>query len=185
MKFFRFIVIKIIKIYRNLYNYLRFFGKEVNIGKNTWISPRAIIKLNQGGKITIGENVEIHPFAVLMTYGGEISIGNNSSINPFSIVYGHGNCTIGNGVRIAAHVTLIPSNHIVNSKQPIYKSGVSSKGIVIEDNVWIGTGAKILDGIKVSSNVVIGAGSVVTASIEEGVICAGVPAKVIRRVGNV
>jgi maltose O-acetyltransferase len=52
--------------------------------------------------------------------------------------------------------------------------------IVIQDNVWIGAGAKVLGGVTIHKGAVIGANAVVTRDIPENAIVAGVPARVIR-----
>lgn len=59
------------------------------------------------------------------------------------------------------------------------KSG--SKGIVIEDDCWLGTGVKILDGVTIGKGSVIGAGAVVTKNIPSYSVAVGVPAKVISK----
>lgn len=119
---------------------------------------------------------------MLMTYGGDIRIGDNCSVNPFAVVYGHGGVRIGNGVRIATHVVIIPANHTPSSgKQPIRQAPVTARGIDVEDDVWIGAGARILDGVRIGRNAVIGAGSVVTRSVPADATVAGVPARVIRQ----
>ncbi|MBW4481634.1 MAG: acyltransferase [Tildeniella torsiva UHER 1998/13D] len=110
-----------------------------------------------------------------------MEIGNNCSINPFSIIYGHGGVNIGNDVLIAAHVVIIPSNHNFDSLQhPIRTQGNTSLGISIEDNVWIGTGAKILDGVTIHEGGIVGAGAVVTSNVEAYSIVGGVPARTIK-----
>ena len=83
---------------------------------------------------------------MLLTYGGDISIGNFCSINPFSVIYGHGGVKIGDGVRIATHCVIIPANHNFEAiDQFIFQQGETRKGIIIEDDVWLGAGARILD----------------------------------------
>lgn len=138
-----------------------------------------MLKTRRGsGSITIGENCEVHPFAMLMTYGGDIRIGNNCSVNPFTIIYGHGGVRLGDGVRVAAHCVIVPGNHIKSvDGAPVYLSGVTARGIRIGDNVWIGAGARILDGVEIGRDSVIGAGSVVTKSVSDGHTVAGVPAR--------
>lgn len=54
--------------------------------------------------------------------------------------------------------------------------------ISVGDNVWIGTGVSVLPGVTIGSNTVIGAGSVVNRDIPDGVIAAGNPCRVIRKI---
>ena len=113
--------------------------------------------------------------------GGEVVIGDNSTLNPYTVVYGQGGTTIGNGVRIAAHCVIVPSNHKFDDIQEyIYKQGLSKKGIVIEDNVWLGAGVKVLDGVKISFGSVVGANAVVTKSTDRNGVYVGIPAKKIK-----
>jgi acetyltransferase-like isoleucine patch superfamily enzyme len=154
----------------------------VKIDSSSRVSWRSVIRTCGGGSISIGKNCEIHAFAMILTYGGDIAIGRNCSVNPFVIIYGHGGVKIGNGVRIAAHSVIIPANHNVSvANTPLYQSGLSAKGITIADNVWIGSGARILDGVRIDSNAVVGAGSVVTKRVPAYATVAGVPARVIRQ----
>lgn len=153
----------------------------IKIGENSIISSKSIIYLD-GQRLEIGKNCIIHEFSYIRLYGGFIEIGNNCSINPFCVIYGHGGLKIGNDVRIAAHCTIIPANHIFNDPNtPITKQGETALGIVIQDDVWIGTGVKILDGVEIGKGCVIGAGSVVTKSIPPFSVIAGVPARIIKK----
>lgn len=133
-----------------------------------------------GGLIKIGKSTSVDIGVVLRAYGGEITIGDNCSVNPYCVLYGGGGLKIGDRVRIAAHTVIVPSNHIFsNPDLPIKDQGLSCKGIAIEDDVWIGAGARILDGVKIGRGAVVGAGAVVTKSIEPFSIVAGVPARVV------
>ena len=96
-------------------------------------------------------------------------------------MYGIGNLTIGNGVRIATHTVIIPANHnFQRLDTPIYRQGITKKGILINDEVWIGANVSILDGVTIGEHTVIAAGSVVTKSIPDRVVGAGVPCKVVK-----
>lgn len=135
-----------------------------------------------GGSINIGKNCELRNGSRILTYGGNITIGNNCSINPFTILYGQGNLVIGDNVRIAAHCIIIPSNHIFSDPDaPIAFQGLSKEGIIIHDDVWIGCGVRILDGVKIAKGCVIGAGSVVTKSTIPYGVYVGTPAKLIKK----
>ena len=131
------------------------------------------------GKITIGKQARICDGALLAPYGGTISIGERVFLGPYCVLYGHGGLEIGNDVLIAAHVTIIPANHgIARIDIPIGNQSSSKKGVRIGDEVWIGTGARILDGVTIGKGAVVGAGAVVTRSLEDYAIALGVPARV-------
>jgi acetyltransferase-like isoleucine patch superfamily enzyme len=56
----------------------------------------------------------------------------------------------------------------------------SSKGITLGENVWLGTGVKVLDGVSIGNRVVVGANAVVNENLPDAVVAAGIPAKVLR-----
>ncbi len=158
-------------------------SRRVIIGENNTIGRSVEFDTTLGGDIIIGDNNEILTGCLIMTYGGTVRIGSQCSINPYTIVYGHGAGTvIGNNVLIAGHCMIIPANHVISRTDiPIRQQGVSSKGIIIEDDVWIGSGCRILDGVTIGRGAVVAAGSVVNKSVEPYSIVAGVPAKLIKK----
>ena len=119
----------------------------------------------------LGNNVFIGPFVEIQK---NVAIGNNTRIQSHSFIcelvtIGE-NCFIGHGVMFV--------NDLFKEGKP---AGDRSKWreTIIEDNVSIGSNATILP-VKICSNVVIGAGSVVTKDIFSPGIYAGNPAKKIR-----
>jgi acetyltransferase-like isoleucine patch superfamily enzyme len=167
---------------RRLTYTLRFVGRAVRVHPSSQVAWRSVIRVCGGGSITIGKHCEIHPFAMLVTYGGDIAIGDHCSVNPFTVVYGMGGTSIGNGVRIATHTVIVPENHNAGTNElPVYLSGNTRRGIRIDDNVWIGAGVQILDGVHIGRNCVVGAGSVVTRSLPADVTAVGAPARIIKR----
>ncbi len=160
--------------------YYRLFH-DIEIGNRCSIERGGAITTLYGGKIKIGDCCSISRGAQLLTHGGNISIGNNCTINPMTVIYGQGGVFIGDNVRIAAQCAIIPSNHIfTDATIPIYLQGLSKKGIVIKDDVWLGAGVKVLDGVTIGEGCVIGANSVVTKSLPPYGVYVGVPAKLLK-----
>jgi acetyltransferase-like isoleucine patch superfamily enzyme len=150
----------------------------IRFSNDCTIEPDARLEIISGGGISMGHRCQIHPGAMLLTYGGKIELGNDVTVNPYSILYGHGGLKIGNGVRIAAHCVLIPSNHnFSDAAKPIFEQGETSQGIVIGNDVWLGAGVRVLDGVQIADGCVIAAGAVLTRSTEAYGVYAGVPAK--------
>ncbi len=155
---------------------------DVAVGKKLFCEKDVSLLTHYGGHINIGDKCTLRAGCKLITYGGNILIGNRCSINSYSMLYGQGNLTIGNCVRIATQCVIIPSNHNFNNPNiPIIEQGLTNKGINIEDDVWIGSGARILDGVTIAKGCIIGAGSVVTKSTEPYGIYVGVPARLIKK----
>lgn len=159
---------------------LRFLGTDVCVHPSSWVAYSSRLQTGEGGRIVIGKSCEIHPSSMLLAYGGEIRLGDHCSVNPFAILYGHGGLSVGNGVRIAAHVVIVPANHNApGDGQPLHASGVTARGVRIDEDVWIGAGARILDGVHIGAHAIVGAGSVVTRAVPAGATVVGVPARVI------
>ncbi|NJM72477.1 MAG: acyltransferase [Scytonema sp. RU_4_4] len=86
---------------------------------------------------------------------------------------------------IASHTGIYANNHnFADLTRPMKSQGVTSKGIVIENDCWLGTGVKVLDGVRIGCGSVIGAGAVVTKDIPPYSIAVGVPARVIAQRGD-
>jgi acetyltransferase-like isoleucine patch superfamily enzyme len=70
------------------------------------------------------------------------------------------------------------------SKRIMEQTNKTKSGITIEDDVWLGFGVIVLDGVRIGKREVIGAGSVVTHDIPEGAVAVGNSAHVIKMRGN-
>jgi len=92
--------------------------------------------------------------------------------------------TLGERVTISPRVTLVVSSSPNKSKlrDVVYPRKIGK--ITIEDDAWIATGAIILPGITIGKMSVVGAGSVVTKDVLPFTVVGGVPAKVIKRIGD-
>ncbi len=162
-------------------------AKDVTLHNGVYLDHRVYLHAMPNG-IEIGTgtrimyNTEIHVFNFRNLENARITIGKNCVIGPYSIILGQGGVIIGDNVIIAPRVSILPINHNYNDTTKLIKDqGIKTKGIVIEDNVWIGHGATILDGVKISKGSVIAAGAVVNKDVPEYSLVTGSPAKVIKK----
>lgn len=164
------------------------FPSNITFGEDVTVLPSARLicagmppYLTPSGQIKIGNGSLIREGAILQTYGGNITIGKNSAVNPYCILQGNGNITIGNSSLLAAGVKMFSANHVFSDeKKLIQTQGETKKGIKIGDDVWIGAGCIILDGVTIGDGAIIAAGAVVSKSIPNKAVVAGVPAKIIK-----
>lgn len=159
--------------------------EKIYLGNNVIIEDNCVLdakgESNKG--IFIGDNVMIGRNSILSCKNGDINIGDNTIVTLNSYVQSAKRVDIGKNVGIGAYCFIIGGgDHEINRTDiPILAQGQIIRGITIEDNAMIGTGAKIKDGITIGRDAFIGAGAVVTESIPEFSIAVGVPAKVIKK----
>ncbi len=106
-----------------------------------------------------------------------ITVGDGCSINAFVHIWGTGGVDIGDNVMIASHVSISSLTHNHNEESMRY-SEVVRKQVIIEDDVWIGSGAVILPGILIGKGAVVGAGAIVTKNVPPYAIVVGNPARI-------
>jgi len=130
--------------------------------------------------LVIGTRCKIKQGVILRTYDGSIKIGDRVSIGEHTVIAGHGNISVGDCTLIAGHCCISAANHIFAVHGLIRFQGETAKGINIGNNVWIGVGAIVLDGVTIGDGAVVGAGSVVTHDLPACTICFGAPCKVVK-----
>lgn len=109
---------------------------------------------------------------------GDLTTGTDCTLNPFSVV--RGTVSLGTGVRIGAHTSLLGFNHSTAPDQPVFRQPQTSRGITVGDDVWIGSHVVVVDGVTIGDHCVIGAGAVVTKDVPAWTMAAGNPARRIR-----
>lgn len=115
--------------------------------------------------------------------------GNNVQVNDYCHINALNSVRIGDNVLIASKVFITDLEHgsyagDENDSQPssiVKDRPLSSKPVVIGNNVWIGELCSVLPGVIIGENSIIGANSVVTKSIPANSIAVGNPAKVIKQ----
>lgn len=158
------------------------YGGNIVLERNVVIERHAELIADGSGRIYVKEDTYIHPYSIIKCFGGNVVIGDNCTINRFCTIYGHGGVEIGSNVRIAPYVSIIAMDHIYeNPDIPIWRQGIKAAGIIIEDDVWIGAHAIILDGVRIKRGSVIGAGAVVKKDVSAYSVVGGVPAKLLKK----
>lgn len=111
-------------------------------------------------------------------FGQNIIIGKNVFFNTGCSFQDRGGISIGDGTLIGMNVTIATLNHglSLETRGTTYPSPV-----IIGNNVWIGSNATILPGLKIGDNSVVAAGAVVTKDVPGNTVVAGVPAKAIKK----
>lgn len=114
-------------------------------------------------------------------YGSNIEVGKNCFINYNCTVLDNAKVVMGDNCLLAPNVSIYTAGHTLHpdSRMLGYEYGIP---VTLGDNVWIGGNTVICPGVHIGSNVVIGAGSVVTRDIPDWSFAAGNPCKVIRKI---
>jgi len=159
------------------------FGKSVTIEKNCFIDGFSSEKIIIGDCVKIGAFSTLSSTSHLSKYGKGLKIGNHSAIGQFAEFGAAGGIEIGNDVIMGSYVSFHSENHNFNdTTRLIREQGVTSKGIIIGNNVWVGAKATFLDGCIVGNNSIVAAGAVVNGVYPDNSIIAGVPAKVLKSI---
>lgn len=151
-------------------------GRGVRIGRST------ILCRGPGDwAVELGDRVCLHDGVIVDALDGFVSIGADTTLNPYCVLYGTGGLSIGAQCGIATHTVMVAANHgIADPDIPMMRQPVSAEGINIADDVWIGAGCRILDGVSLERGCVAAAGAVVTKSFPAGSVIGGVPARLIK-----
>ena len=126
-----------------------------------------------------GDSVWMQP-PFYCDYGSNIELGERVFFNFNCIVLDVCRVTIGDYTLFGPAVQIYTATHPLNAE--LRRRQEYAKPIEIGSDVWVGGGAILCPGVKIGSRAVIGAGSVVTRDIPEGVFAAGNPCRVIREI---
>lgn len=162
------------------------YASNIHLGKGVYLDQGVYLHALPNG-ISIGEGTFImhhtamHVFNFRNLPNAGITIGNNCFIGEFNVMRGQGGIHIGNDVYTGPNVRLVAVNHVFSDpRRPIRQQGVTAKGIVVEDDVWLGAGVTVVDGVTIGRGSVVGAGAVVTGDIPPYSIAVGTPARPIK-----
>lgn len=153
-------------------------GARVRLYGRCWV--------RNGGTIVIGDRLQMFGGTVrceLSTHaGGRLEIGNSVFINYGSSISAHTLVRIGRGCQIGQYAIILDCDYHTPGGLGVHEPG---HPVIIGERVWLAARVTILGGVRIGDGSVIGAGSVVTGDIPPGVLAAGAPARVVRRLGQV
>jgi maltose O-acetyltransferase len=126
-----------------------------------------------------GDSVWMQP-PFFCDYGSNILLGQRVFFNFNCVVLDVCRVTIGDFTLFGPTVQIYTATHPMNAE--LRRSQESARPIEIGSDVWVGGGAILCPGVRIGSRSVIGAGSVVTRDVPEGVFAAGNPCRVVREI---
>jgi maltose O-acetyltransferase len=129
----------------------------------------------------VGEDVVVRP-PFYCEYGA-ISIGDRTFINVDAVMLDVAPIAIGVACQLGPRVQLLTATHPVDP-EPRRVGWEYGEPITLADNVWLGGGVIVCPAVTIGEDTVVGAGAVVTRDLPAGVVAAGVPARVLREIGE-
>ncbi|BAU65939.1 hypothetical protein STA3757_33380 [Stanieria sp. NIES-3757] len=149
---------------------------RVNLARDVCINCSGTMsKINLANLVSLARGVHLSVFD-----SGQIIIDEGTYIGPYSCLSAYGKLKIGKNCLIASHSSIYAHNHnFTEHDKLIAEQGFNFKGVTIEDDCWLGSGVRVLDGVTIGQGSVIGAGAVVTKNIPPYSIAVGVPATVV------
>jgi acetyltransferase-like isoleucine patch superfamily enzyme len=165
--------------------HFRAIGQGARVARNvTLVSPHCI---SLGTRTTIGAHSVVTAWT---DYHGQcfnptIEIGDNTSIGAYCHLTAVERITIGRGVLFGMNVTVSDNAHGASetsqlSTSPIQRPLVAKGPIEIGDNVWIGSKATILSGVRIGAGAIVAANAVVVNDVPDSTIVAGIPARPVK-----
>ncbi|MFE6619082.1 acyltransferase [Streptomyces sp. NPDC057740] len=147
-------------------------GGDTEFGERCYVADSAAVFPD---RLRLGDDSYIAAHAYVT---GELTTGTDCTLNPFTTV--RGTVTLGDGVRIGAHTSILGFNHTMAPDRPVFQQPLTSRGIKVGDDVWIGSNVVVVDGVTIGDHCVVGAGAVVTRDLPAWTVAAGNPARPIR-----
>lgn len=155
---------------------------RIRLGDNVLVDDLAVLDAKgESSRIELGNGVLVGRGTILSCSDATITFGDYVSVGPFSHFASKSFIRIGSNVGIGSDVHVIAGGYDApDPGRPVIAQQRVSKGITIEDAVWIGVGARILDGVTIGRNSIVGAGSVVSKDVPPFSVFLGNPGRVVQ-----
>lgn len=161
---------------------------KIRLGDNCIVDDGVLLDAKGAGNegITVGKEVFLGRNSILSCKNGDIYLGDRVNIGFNSEVFSGSRVLIESDGLLAAYTYVVGGGHrFEDAGRAVLDQDHVSEGIILRRGVWLGAGVKVMDGAEIGANTIVGAGAVVTRSLPENVIAAGLPARVLRsRSGN-
>jgi acetyltransferase-like isoleucine patch superfamily enzyme len=156
-------------------------GACFNLEDNVVINALCKTGIKFGKNVSLRSGTIIDCTGVIRELGEGLVVGDYVGISEGCFIQVRGSVVIGSYVMMGPNVSVFSENHgTSNPDIRLIDEKNIRKGVTIEDNVWIGSSAIILDGVTVGQGSIIAAGCVVTRDVPPFTIVAGVPGNVIK-----
>ena len=152
---------------------LRAMYPGISVDRRSFVGPGCDIRVAKGGRIVV-QNCAVTRHVTLTAGPGAEVVILGDYLGPRATIVARERVRIGRGTKIAEDVVIRDANH--DHTVPLAQMRFTSATVTVGDDVWIGSGAKILSGVSIGDHSTVGAGAVVTRSIPALNVAVGVPA---------
>ena len=164
------------------------FADHIRLGRGAYLDQGVYLHACPAG-IEIGAGTIVMYGAVLHVYNfrdlphAGIRIGRDSLVGEYTVIRGQGGVDIGDRVYTSPFCQILAVDHVFDDpRRPFVEQGITARGIVIENDVWVGSGAIVTDGVRIGRGAVVAAGAVVTRDVPPHTVVAGVPARPVKTI---
>jgi len=157
------------------------FGARLQTDGVCFICPGVKLEIGSNATLRVGRWAWIGHGSKIRVHEGEVEIGAKSVLGQECTISAYQHVSIGRECIIADRVMLIDFDHgVTEVERPIRAQGIYKRDVHVGNNVWIGYGACVLRGVSVGDNAIVGTSAVLTRTVPDNAVVAGVPARVIR-----
>jgi acetyltransferase-like isoleucine patch superfamily enzyme len=152
-------------------------GRRLEMGRNVDIVLYGELCIGVGVTLADGCALEVGP-------GGRLVIGDHVFIGRHTVIRASELVEIGDRTLVAEHCTIRDQDHQVDPDQRLGEMESRCTPVHLASNVWLGAGVRVLRGSAIGEGSVVAANAVVRGEIPARVVAGGIPARVLRSLGN-
>jgi len=152
----------------------------IEVGKGVRIGRGCRLFLDREARLVLGAGCVVDDATTLAVYGtGVLDLGPGSFVGHHGTLAARRSVAIGRGTYLAELVSIRDHDHTVGV--PPGRGEMTIEPVVVGAEVWIGAKATVVRGARIGDGAVIGANAVARGELPARTVCAGIPARVVRR----